>query len=350
MKRFHKLSIILGLLLLAFLVWQIGPGQLWRELTLLGWGLVPFILLEGVSDLFRTHGWRYCLSGPHRSLPFWYLFQIRMAGISINYLTPTAGLGGDVTKGALLSLNHRGPEAATGVIIGKLSEALAQLLFVVAGSLAVLQAVKLPLGVWVAMLAGTVLLGGGMIGFLAVQKYGKLGAVVRWLVARRVGGRTLEKAARHITEVDDQLKLFYGERPMDLPLSMFWHIVGMACGIVQAWYFLFLLTDHPSLLMAGAIWFLGSWFDLLSFVLPNVGFLEATRVLAFRSLGFPSALGLTFGIALRLEQIFWAGVGLLIYATLLVKKDEREIQLRKEEAGVSAEASVERAIRKEVDL
>lgn len=61
MKRFHKLSIILGLLLLAFLVWQIGPGQLWRELTLLGWGLVPFILLEGVSDLFRTHGWRYCL-------------------------------------------------------------------------------------------------------------------------------------------------------------------------------------------------------------------------------------------------------------------------------------------------
>jgi uncharacterized protein (TIRG00374 family) len=332
MKRFHKLSVVLGILLLAFLVWQIGPGQLWRELTLLGWGLVPFILLEGVSDLFRTHGWRYCLSGPHRSLSFWYLFRIRMAGISINYLTPTVGLGGDVTKGALLSLNHRGPEAATGVLIGKVSEALAQLLFVVVGSLAVLQRIKLPLGVWVAMLAGTVLLGGGMMGFLAVQKYGKLGTVVRWLVARRVGGRTLEKAARHITEVDDQLKLFYEERPMDLPLSMFWHIVGMACGIVQAWYFLFLLTDHPSLLLAGAIWFLGSWFDLLNIVFPNVGFLEATRVLAFRALGFPSALGLTFGIALRLEQIFWAGVGLLIYATLLVKKDRRESQLSKEVA------------------
>lgn len=229
-------------------------------------------------------------------------------------------------------MNHRGPEAATGVIIGKLSEALAQLVFVVVGSLAVFHGVRLPVGVWVAMLAGTVLLGGGMIGFLAAQKYGKLGAVVRWLVARRVGGRTLEKAARHITEVDDQLKLFYEERPMNLPLSMFWHIVGMACGIVQAWYFLFLLTDHPSLLLAGAISFLGSWLDLLSFVLPNVGFLEATRVLAFSALGFPSALGLTFGIALRLEQIFWAGVGLLIYTTLLVKKDERESHLRKEVA------------------
>ncbi|HVP80749.1 MAG TPA: lysylphosphatidylglycerol synthase domain-containing protein [Thermodesulfobacteriota bacterium] len=350
MKRFHKLSILIGALLLAFLIWEIGPGQLWRELTVLGWGLLPFILLEGVADLFRTHGWRYCLSGPHRSLSFLYLFRIRMAGISINYLTPTAGLGGDVTKGTLLSLNHPGAEAATGVIIGKLSEALAQLLFVVAGSLAVLQEIELPAGIWVAMLVGTVLLGGGIIGFLAVQKYGKLGAVMRWLVAHRIGGHRLRKAARRITEVDDQLKLFYGERPMNLPLSMFWHIVGMACGIVQAWYFLFLLTDHPSLLMAGAIWFLGSWFDLLSFFLPNIGFLEATRVVAFKALGFPSALGLTYGIALRLEQISWAGVGLLIYATLLLKKEETEPHLRNEVAENEAEARIEPAIGKGVDV
>jgi hypothetical protein len=321
MKRFHTLSIFLGVILLGFLIWEIGPGQLLHELSLLAWGLAPLILIEGVADLFRTFGWQYCLSGPHRSLSFFHLFRIRLAGIAINYLTPTAGLGGDVTKGALLSLNHRGPEAATAVIIGKLSEALAQLLFLVAGSAAILRGIELPVGVWAAMLAGTILLGGGMMGFLAVQKYGKLGSVVRWLVVRRVGGQILKKAARHITEVDDQLKLFYRERPMNLPVSMFWHIVGMSCGIVQAWYFLFLLTDHPSLFMAGAIWFLGSWFDLLSFALPNIGFLEATRVVAFRALGFQSALGLAYGITLRLEQIFWAGVGLLIYATFLVKKE-----------------------------
>ena len=333
MKRFHTLSILLGVILLAFLIWEIGAGQLWRELTLLGWGLAPLILIEGVADLLRTYGWRFCLSEPHRSLPFFHLFRIRMAGISINYLTPTAGLGGDVTKGALLSLNHRGPEAATGVIIGKLSEALAQLLFVVVGSIAILRGIELSAGVWAAMLAGTVLLGGGMVGFLVVQKYGKLGAVLRWLVARRVGGQILEKAARHITEVDEHLRLFYRERPMDLPLSMFWHIVGMSCGIVQAWYFLFLLTDHPSLLMAGAIWFLGSWFDLLTFVLPNIGFLEATRVVAFRALGFQAALGLTYGITLRLEQVFWAGVGLLIYISLLAEKRGNRLSPKKEITG-----------------
>ena len=324
MHKFHRYSILLGILLLFLLIWKIGPDELWRELTLLGWGLIPIVLIEGVADCFRTLGWRHCLSGSHRFLPFFRIYAIRLAGASINYLTPTAGLGGEVTKGTLLSMNHQGPEAATGVIIGKLADALAQTLFVVFGSIVTLWSIHLSVGIWIGMLAGTVLLAGGIAGFLAVQKYGKLGIVVRWLVAHRVGGKVLQKAAHHISEVDDELRLFYRERPIDLVLAIFWHIVGMSFGIVQGWYFLYLLTDHPSLLMAGAIWFLGSWMDLLTFAIPfNLGVLEATRVIALAVVGFHSALGLTYGVALRLEQIFWAGVGLLIYAGLLMTKERR---------------------------
>jgi len=318
MKKFHVGCLLVGILLLALLIGQIGPRQLWQELALLGWGLIPLILIEGVADLFRTQGWRYCLSGPHRSMPFFQIFRIRLAGGSINYLTPTAGLGGEVTKGTLLSLNHRGAEAASGVLIGKLADSLALLIFVSLGSLTVLWKIHLSSVVWIALLSGTLLLAAGILGFLIFQKYGKLGSILRWLVAHRVGGQVFEKAADHMNEVDRVLKSFYRERPMDLPLAVFWHIMGMACGILQSWYFFFLLTDDASLVMAAGVWFLGSWFDLLSFALPyNIGVLEATRVIAFRALGFEAALGLTYGIMLRLEQIFWAGVGLLIYGTLL---------------------------------
>jgi hypothetical protein len=72
--------------------------------------------------------------------------------------------------------------------------------------------------------------------------------------------------------------------------------------------------------MAAGIWFLGTWFSLLSFALPiDLGLMEATRVIAFVIFGMQSSLGLTYGITLRLEQIFWAGVGLLIYAVLAVQ-------------------------------
>jgi len=120
MRKFHRATLLFGLLLPASLIWKIGLRVLWQDMTLLGWGIVPLILSEGVVDLVHTLGWRYCLSGPHRALSFFQIFRIRMVGTSMNYITPTAGLGGQVTKGALLSLNHQGVKAATGDIIDKL--------------------------------------------------------------------------------------------------------------------------------------------------------------------------------------------------------------------------------------
>jgi hypothetical protein len=331
-KKFHVLSISLGFVLLALLVWKIGPRALWRDLSSLGWGLIPFILFEGVVNVFHTLGWRYCLSEPYRSLPFTRLFAIRLAGGSINYFTPTATLGGEVVKGTLLFLAHRGPEAATGVIVGKLSYALAQLLFVVLGSMVILSRINLPRGTSTALFLGSILLGAGIVGFLIVQKRGKLGTILRWAVERRLGGRWVEAAARHVTETDRSLKNFYQVYPLGLPYSMMWHGVGFCCSILKTWYFLAFMTGGSSFIAAG-IWFLGTWFDLMTFAVPlGIGVQEGIRVLAFKTLGFSMSLGLTYGVALRLEQIFWAGIGLVFYVVLLGRKGAKEFFPRRKAA------------------
>jgi glycosyltransferase 2 family protein len=321
MKKFHTGSVIIGIALLSVLIWKIGADELWKELARLGWGLVPLIGIEGVADFFHTLGWRHCLTGEQRNLSLFRLYRIRLSGYSINYLTPTASLGGEVTKGTLLTMNSSGTKAATGVIIGKLAYTLAQLLFVALGSILTLMEVSLPAGIWPALLISSGLLASGVMGFLLVQKYGKLGALLRWLSGRNVAVNILRKASHHITEVDDELRLFYKNRPWDLPFAMLWHTVGMSCGIVQSWYFLYLLTDNVSLAVAAGIWFLGSWFDLLTFAIPlGIGVQEGTRVIALKALGFDLVLGLAYGVTLRLEQLFWAGCGLLFYVTLLSEK------------------------------
>jgi glycosyltransferase 2 family protein len=325
MKIFHTVCVILGLGLLAVLVWNIGLGELWKDLCLLGWGLVPLILIEGVADIFHTLGWRHCLSGFHRSIPFFRIFRIRLSGYSINYLTPTASLGGEVTKGTLLTMDQSGTGAVTGVLIGKLAYTLAQLIFVSVGSIIVLWDVSLPPGVWTAMLAGSAMLAAGVFAFLLIQKYGKLGALVRWFANRRIGGKYLQNADQHVTAVDNELRYFYSHRPGDLPCAILWHMVGFVCGIIQTWYFLFLLSNSPSITVAAGIWFLGSWFDFLTFAVPlGIGVQEATRVIALKAVGFDMAMGLAYGVTLRLEQIFWAGCGLLCYLTLLSQKPAKK--------------------------
>lgn len=321
MHKFHTISAVLGILLFVWLLVHIGLEELWTDLTTLGWGLIPLVLIEGVADLFHTAGWRRCLSEPYRSLPFFHIFRIRLSGFAVNHLTPTAAMGGEVAKGALLAMEQSGAGAVTGVVVGKLSYALAQLGFVVIGSILLLGGVPLPPGVRAAMLAGSVLLALGISAFLLIQQQGKLGSLVRWLARRRLGGDWMAKAAARLTEIDDHLKSFYRHYPGDLVRSVIWHVLGMACGILQSWFFFYLLVDHPSWHIAAGVWFLGSWLDLLGFAIPtNVGVLEATRVLAFRAMGQSAALGLTYGVALRLEQLFWAGAGLVCYWTLIADR------------------------------
>lgn len=326
MKKFHTISVLLGTVLLVYLVYQIGPMALWHELAILGWSLVLLILIQAGADLFHTLAWRRCLSRRHQTLSFFRIYQIYMAGFALNYLTPTAQMGGEVTRGALLTTRGSGPEAASSVIIGKLSEAISLLLFVSVGSVLTLSIAELPPGFFLALTTGSFLMGGGIAAFLLLQRFGKLGSLVRWLTDRQLGGRHLMRLRESLIQVDVCMMRFHRERPWDLVVSIGWHMVGSVVGIIQAALFLYVLTGQPMISAACSVWFLSSWFNLLAFAVPlGIGIHEGGRVLAFKKVGLDMVMGLTYGITLRLEQIFWALFGLVTYALLLSERRRTEL-------------------------
>ncbi len=323
MKWINAALLILGCALFAGLVWGIGAKELWHELISLGWGMIPFVAGEGIAEMIHTLGWRHCLAGPARSLSWFRLFRIRMAGYAINYLTPTAAIGGEVTKTTLLASTCDVSQAATGVLIGKVCFAFAHLVFVGLGTLVIIRTVHLPGPVWVSLFLSGMLVAVGIFIFLLLQKYGKLGAIARWLVGKGIGGNALRKAADSLTAVDRELSAFYRDRPADLCFAVCWHLVGYSVGIFQTWLFLNLLQPPASWGVAAAIWFIGMWFDLLTFAIPmNMGSLEGSRVLSLKLLGYGAPIGLAYGLALRFAQICWAAIGLAFYGTLTAARGD----------------------------
>jgi len=149
MKRIETILFILGCVLFLALMWNLGVGELWRQWTSLGWGIVPFIVAEGVSELIHTVAWRHCLSKNLRSVPLFYLFRVRLSGYAINYFTPTAAMGGELTKVSLLTAKGEMTEAASGVLIGKVCFAGAHILFVALGTVVIARTVHLSALVWV---------------------------------------------------------------------------------------------------------------------------------------------------------------------------------------------------------
>lgn len=313
---YHLALLGIGAAFLGYLIWKIGPTEIWRELRSLSWGLIPLVLAEGVAEMIHTVGWRHCMNEPYRSMSWFFLFRVRMAGYAINYLTPTATLGGEVTKAGLLGAAQKGPGAVTSVLIGKLCFGFSHLLFVVAGSVFIVATVKLPPVLWMAMLFSSALVTTGMVIFLVIQKRGKLGALIRWLAERKIGGHLLKRAAVGMTEIDEALQVYYRERSGELGKAIFWHLLGYTVGIAQTWYF-FSLLNRTSWVVAATTWFLGMWFDLVTFAMPlGLGTLEGSRIIALKAVGYNALLGMTYGVALRLAQLFWAAAGLVNYALL----------------------------------
>ena len=320
MKKLNFFLLLGGLLFFVVLIEKTGTTELCNELKLLGWGLLPFVLGEGVAEMIHTVGWRYCLEQPYRSISWWRLYQIRMAGYALNYLTPTAALAGEAAKINLLALSYRGPKAASGVLIEKLCFPFAQVLFVLIGSVLLVGRVHLPKSLWVSMLLSVSAVTGGILLFYFLQKKGKLCSIIRWLAARRPGSPALHKVSQQTNRVDDALRDFYTHQSRNMWIAISWHLLGYCIGFFQTWIFLHSVGEGTALPIVAAIWFLGMWFDLLTFAIPlNMGSLEGSRMIVFKAIGYPALPGMAYGLAIRISQIFWSIVGLTIYGYLTAK-------------------------------
>jgi uncharacterized protein (TIRG00374 family) len=335
-RKVHNVLFALGLIFLVYLLLRTGVRQLWQQLTMLGWGLVPIILAEGVAEFFHAVSWRYCFNGSPKSISLTRLFRIHLSGYAINFFTPTASVAGEATKAALLSERRGGTEAVAAVLIGKVSLALGHLIFVSFGSVVILTGLDWPPMLRALLILGIVLLGAGILVFLDLQIQGKLAAFPRWLVARNICAKTVQRFVHPMEQVDETVKVYYRERPWNLPLSVFWHLLGYTVGIFTTWYFLNLVEGHAGFAAAARIWFLAMWIDLVTFAVPlNLGVLEGGRAVAFRMIGFGILPGMTFGLATRAAQLFWAAMGMLSYALLITEVGGKKSPSRPQTAAVN---------------
>jgi hypothetical protein len=210
------------------------------------------------------------------------------------------------------------PEAISSVLIDKLCMAVAHVLIAMFGSIFLLFHIKLPPQIWFLILTSLLLFAAGILAFLLLQKFGKLGASLRWMGAHNRGGRWMQQASERITDVDNALQAFYRERPLALMLSIGWHLLGLAVAIFQAWLFLRLLHRPAPLNLVLVAAFLGLWLDLITFAVPmNVGALEGSRMFALKAIGLDAASGTAFGMAIRIAQVFWAVFGLANHGMMI---------------------------------
>ncbi len=311
--KLQRLAFLAGLLLLLWLIFRIGPGVIGRNLAQVGWGFALVLVLESVTVVFLTLGWRRTLP-PGRRVPWASLVAMRLAGDAVNALAPAAVVGGEAVRAGLLARFLPAAEAFASVGLAAMTQFLAQVLFVGLGATVAPAGTLQPrlrfLGL--ALLAGLFLFA-GLLRRLSRRRETPPRPIGRLL--ERLG-RILGGGAAGEDFWRDLRRNVFGairERPGDLVVSVLFFLCAWFVSVVEVGLILRLLGVPVAPGMALSIAVLLVLVEgVLFFVPARVGVLEGGLYAIFLALGLDPARGFSLGLVRRLRELVWGLAGLTI--------------------------------------
>ncbi|HTY56586.1 MAG TPA: lysylphosphatidylglycerol synthase domain-containing protein, partial [Candidatus Binataceae bacterium] len=127
MRRIETFLMVLALGFYAWFLRRLGLGNVFAYVRLAGWALLLTCSLETVSRVANTLGWRATIVEYPRGLSFGEMFLARIAGEAIDYVTPSAQLGGQFLMA--LMVRNKLPIAVglASVIVAALAEGIGQI-------------------------------------------------------------------------------------------------------------------------------------------------------------------------------------------------------------------------------
>ena len=320
------LLLVLGLLTLGFLVWHVGPADIYRTASQLGPVALLVILLPSLlMYLIDAYGWKVTLGPAARAVPFWRLLAIRTAGEGVNMTTPTAYVGGEPLKAYLLK-RHQVPivEGLASVVIAKTTMTIAEVAFILVG---------IAVGLWTLgtdgssgqMVAAALLSVGllifGTAGFVFVQRRGIFTWFLEILRKLRLRIAFLETREGRLAELDRTILNFYRHHQAAFYASTGLYFLGWMTEALELYVIVSYLGEPADPLSAVAIGSLSVFIKGGTFFIPgSLGAQDAGNLVLLTAFGYSTVTGVTFALLRRFREVVWIVAGLACLAALGSRK------------------------------
>ena len=221
--------ILLGVALLAFLIYQSGPSRIASDLALIGTGLALVVVLEFTVDGFNTLGWWFTFPPELRGGRFGKLFFVRLAGTALNATLPAASIGGEPAKVYLLHGDFPVATLVATVMTSSLVFSLYKAIFIAWGMFLTWRHIELSHEFSLAVLVGFITTLACVLAFLLLQLRGFTDAATqilrrlpirkRWIVRLKRLGPAVDAEMIGENALTDQLLGQRAERGTDLFLA-----------------------------------------------------------------------------------------------------------------------------------
>lgn len=208
-KKIIIILSLIGIALFINLIIRIGVKTILD--TIKNISLTYFLILLLLRFVFwyiRTFNWKIIMERCQIHLPFWKIFGARVAGFAVNYLTPSANIGGEAARIMLIN-NKSNKNALASVILDKTIELVATIFFVMAAVAVAIYKIPMP-DTQKYIYGGIVLFSVfSMIFILRKQHQGLLKWIIQKLEKVKISFKFIRDNMDKIKEVDRNISGFY---------------------------------------------------------------------------------------------------------------------------------------------
>lgn len=311
-QKIVRISALIGILIFAFLIYKIGPAEIWRNISRIS--LTNFLILIGLRILYwflRTINWKVILDAFEGKTSLLNLFIARMSGHAVSQLTPTAQVGSEATRTFMAKCSSR-KVCVASVIVDKTTEFFSVVSFTIIGVVAIFFRIALPPKLKTIFIGGVVLASLLLFFFFYKQKKGLLGWLLNIVQKLRIRSKLVEKHKDKIEETDEHISSFYrNHRGAFLKAFLLYSLLIMLWVTEIHLGLLFIGVTDVSFVDSFLVTVLGN----LAFVFPivpgSLGIYEATYIGLFALLGMRAGSALTLVLIRRMMALLLAGFGLL---------------------------------------
>jgi len=300
----------LGTAILAALITRLATQDLLDQLLQIGWrAAAVFLITPPAWFICHTLSLWVLIDRERHPITFVQLFYTLFVGEALNTLIPLAGLGGEPFKIASLSRLLPLENATTVVVQNKLIHALSGPLFAgLTGSVLL----------WTSDFSGgpqvdRALLTGSIAMFIG-------GLVAFWFILSDAPARTLSLLFKKFRPKNDESKKISTSR---LWASLLLKLVARLTQFFEVFVILYALNLKTSVAGALLIETLITGTLVIFFIVPQgMGVNEMGVIGAFKLLGLPTPVAVSYGLVRRARVIGWAVIGTVTYLVVRLTRKQ----------------------------
>jgi uncharacterized protein (TIRG00374 family) len=309
-RNLQRAVIAVSVAVFIFLLWKLDARAVFKMALGVGWGFLLILPQEGFCHFYNAAGWRFAFpkdQAQHFKLR--ELWLLRVLGDSLNYLTPSATIGGEVARALMLHHAESAEARASSVVVAKFTQILAQISFVLGGFLFVVSA-YLPASPHLARLR----LGASWVLTLAAGAYLIYSIWGRHWIREAGIEEFAEKKLWGFGKVPWHLRMYFRHHPWRMGASVLFFLAAYVWSAIEAWLICHFIGVPVRPHMAMAIEVLSIGIDAVLLVPGKIGVQEGGKTAVFALLGLPPASGFAFGLIRHMRELTWAFTGMAVMA------------------------------------